>query len=284
MGDIEPGLSDPRPHAVASLRQAIAQTGALGYGDLAQSLQALLERFTAGSGPHIRIEVAAGRVTSGGRPLDLTNRELELCIALAVHHRPVPSERLAGLLFPDQPLVAGQNPLKVYVHRVREKVAADFISCSRSGYQLRADVLIDLDEFGGMLALLETRPFLNDDDRAALRRIVTQAYGFREAPVWRWQWFGSIEPRIAELASKAAARLASDAFERCATAELLELAQFIVRCDPCDEQGREIAIKAHLAAGRRREAIAEFQRYEVALQAELGSSPSAHLRELLETA
>jgi DNA-binding SARP family transcriptional activator len=167
---------------------------------------------------------------------------------------------------------------------VREKVAADFISCTRAGYHLRPDVLIDLKEFNDMLSLLARRTFLSDDDRAALQRIVAQGYGFRDVPACRWQWFGPIELQIAELASKAAARLASDAFDRCATAELLELAQLISRADPCDEQGREIAIKAHLAAGRRREAIAEFKQYETALRTELGTRPSAHLRELLETA
>lgn len=283
MGEIEIRPPDPRPQAVEALRQVIAQTGALGYGELSHNLQALLERFNAETGARIRIEAAAGRVTIGGRPVDLPNRELELCLALGVHRRPMPSETLAGLLFPDQPVLAALNRLKVYAHRVREKVAADFISCNRAGYHLRADVLIDLNEFAEMLALLARRTFLSDDDRTALQRIAAQGYGFRDA-ARRWQWFAPVELQIAELASKAAARLASDAFDRCATAELLELAQLISRADPCDEQGREIAIKAHLAAGRPREAIAEFKQYETALRSELGSRPSPHLRELLETA
>lgn len=276
--------ADPRPLAIAALRRTIGETLALGCADLAGNLETLLERFERDAGIRVRIEAAAGRVTTGGLAVALTNRELELCLALGVHRRPMPSETLASLLFPDEDLNIALNRLKVYVHRVREKIGGDFISRNRNGYQLRADAVADLTEFEEMIELLASRPLLSDTDRAALRNIVCAAHGTRNAPVWRWQWFGAIELRIAELASKATARLASDAFDRNAIAELLELAQVILHSDPCDEQGREIAIKAHLAAGRRREAIAEFKQYETALLRELGSRPSAHLRELLETA
>lgn len=281
---MEDCLADPRLQAVATLRRAIGETFALGYHDVARGIEALLAAVDADPGTAARIDVAAGQVTIGGRPVTLSNRELELCLALGVHHNPLPSETLADLIFPDLDIEAALNRIKVYVHRVREKIAPDFISCSRFGYALRAGVTTDLREYGDLLALLRPQPFLTDENRKALRRIVASTYATRNAPAWRWQWFAPVEQRIANVASQAAARLAADAFERKATAELLDLAQIIARHDPCDEQGREIAIKAYLAAGKPHEALAEFKRYSAALQRDLGGTPSAQLRELLETA
>lgn len=275
--------ADPRPLAAATLRRAIDETVALGFVDIARRLESLLAQVFAEPSTRIRVEVAAGRVTVGGLAVKLSNRELELCLALAAHRRPLPSETLAELLFPELDLEVALNRVKVYVHRVREKIAPDFISCGRSGYQFRDGVEIDLAEFGQLLALLAERPFLNDEDRALLTRIVTQTRGSRNAPVWRWQWFAATELQIAALASKATTRLSSDAFERNALAEIHDLAQFILTNDPCDEQAREITIKAHLAAGRPSEALAEYKQYESVLLRDLATRPSTYLRELVQS-
>lgn len=275
-------LADPRPQAAATLRRAISETFALGYVDISRSLETLLERLGTEPRAAIRVEAAGGRVTRGGRPVALTNRETELCLALGVHRRPMRSEALAALLFPDLEMDAALNRVKVYVHRVREKVAPDVIACTRSGYQLRDDITSDVSEYAGLLGLLAARPFLSDADRAALRSIVAACHETRNASSWRWQWFGPFETHIAGLAAQAAARLAADAFERSATDELLDLARVILQNDPCNEQGCEIAIKAHLAAGRREHALAEFKRYETALNRELSAAAPVHLRELVE--
>jgi len=86
------------------------------------------------------------------------------------------------------------------------------------------------------------------------------------------------------MASRTTSILSADAFERNATAELLELARTILHHDPCDEQAREIAIKAHLAAGRPGAAQSEFNHYKQALARDLDAEPSAHLPKLLQTA
>ena len=280
---MENAPADPRHQAAATLRRAIDETFALGFVDIARRLETMLAQVNAEPSTRIRVEVASGRVTAGGRAMKLSNRELELCLALAVHRRPLPSETLAELLFPELDVEAALNRVKVYVHRVRDKIAPDFILCGRNGYQFREGVEIDLAEFGQLLGLLADRPFLSDEDRAQLTGIVTQTRGPRNAPVWRWQWFGATELQISALASKATARLSSDAFERNALAELLGLAQFISANDPCDEQAREITIKAHLAAGRPDEALAEYKQYESVLLRDLAARPSSYLRELVES-
>ncbi|MBC5815563.1 MAG: hypothetical protein GIW97_03385 [Candidatus Eremiobacteraeota bacterium] len=276
--------ADPRPLASESLRRAIFETAALGYDDIARSLELLLARVNEAPAAEIRVEICGGRVLVGGLAANLTNRELEICLAIATHHRPVPGETLAAVVYPDLDLDAALNRVKVYVHRVREKIAPDFILCERDGYCFRNGICIDLCEYEELLRLLELRPFLGAGDRAQLSRILQSLHGRRNAPVWRWEWFSTIEQYIASIASRTASVLASDAFERNATAELLDLARAILDRDPCDEQAREIAIKAHLAAGRPAAAQTEFNHYKQALARDLDAQPSAHLQKLLQTA
>ncbi|MFN2529234.1 MAG: BTAD domain-containing putative transcriptional regulator [Candidatus Baltobacteraceae bacterium] len=274
----------PRPLAADSLRRAIAETSALGCADIVRSLELLLASVDEISAAGIQIEVCAGRVLVDGVAAKLTNRELEICLAIATHHRPVPGETLAALLYSDLDLDAALNRVKVYVHRVREKVAADFILCDRDGYRFRDRVCIDLYEHEELLRLIERRPFLSAGDRTQLGDILQSLHGRRNVPVWRWEWFGAIEEHMASIASRTASVLASDAFQRNAITELLELARAILDRDPCDEQAREIAIKAHLAAGRPLAAQTEFNRYKQALARELDAQPSAHLQKLLQPA
>jgi DNA-binding SARP family transcriptional activator len=281
---MQTSTADPRSLAVESLRRAISETSAVGYSDLAKSLQSLLSRVERAPGAHVRVELCAGRVLVDGAPASLTNRELEICLAIAAHQRPVPGETLAEVIAPDLDPDAALNRIKVYVHRVREKIAPDFILCDRDGYRFRDGVVIDLQEYDEMLRLFERRSFLSPQDRKALANILQSLHGRRNAPVWRWEWFDRIELQIAAMASRTASVLSTDAFERNATCELLALARTLLHRDPCDEQAREIAIKAHLAAGRPAAARTEFNHYREALARDLHTEPSAHLRKLLQTA
>lgn len=278
---MESPLLDPRPTAAESLRRAIRETAALGHHGISQELQGLLDRVNAEPERTVSIEVCSGTVIVRGVPVKLSNRELELCLALATHSRPVPGELLAELLYPGLPADTALGRIKVYLHRVREKTSSDFIICDRDGYRFNAFVRIDLSEFEEIMHLLERRAFLSDEDRQTLVAILDRLHGRRNAPVWRWEWFGAIEQQISSIASRAAGVLSADAFERNATNELLDLARRISQRDPCDEQAREIAIKAHLAAGRDNEARAEYKHYEAVLARDLAMEPSAYLRNLV---
>lgn len=281
---MQTGTADPRSLAVESLGRAISEVSALGYGNLAKSLEVLLIRVQQAPGATIRIELCAGHVLVDGVAANLTNRELEICLAIAAHQRPVPGETLAQVIAPDLDPEAALNRVKVYVHRVREKIAPDFILSERDGYRFRDGVVIDLSEYDDMLQLFERRVFLSPQDRTRLGGILQSLHGRRNAPVWRWEWFDRIELQIASMASRTASILSTDAFERNATCELLALARTLLHRDPCDEQAREIAIKAHLAAGRPAAAQTEFNHYKEALALDLRAEPSAHLRKLLQTA
>lgn len=277
--------TDSRLLAAATLRRAIEELFPLGYTDITKTLEGLLARISERTDvAAISVNVCSGRVLADGFAVPLTNRELEICFALAVHQRPVPGDTLGELMFPDLDANAAANRIKVYVHRVREKIAADFIICDRDGYRFRDGIRIDLEEFRGLIHLLERCAFLSEGDRQSLHTALARVRGRRNAPVWRWDWFAAIERTIEDIASRATALLAADASERNATAELLDLARFVLASDPCDEQAREIAIKAYLATGDLTKAMSEFKHYEAYLARDLQAEPSPRLRKLLNTA
>jgi DNA-binding SARP family transcriptional activator len=57
----------------------------------------------------------------------------------------------------------------------------------------------------------------------------------------------------------------------------------LLRADALDEPANELAIRAHVAAGRKSEALRRYRRYRDALQREYGVAPDAELSRLLET-
>jgi len=56
----------------------------------------------------------------------------------------------------------------------------------------------------------------------------------------------------------------------------------LLRADALDEPANEIVIRAHVAAGRKSEALRRYRRYRDALQREYGVAPDAHLTRLLD--
>jgi DNA-binding SARP family transcriptional activator len=64
-------------------------------------------------------------------------------------------------------------------------------------------------------------------------------------------------------------------------AEAASAALAAVRAEPLRESARAALIRVHLAEGNQSDALGEFERYRVLLQAELGIEPTSRLRELL---
>ena len=95
----------------------------------------------------------------------------------------------------------------------------------------------------------------------------------------RWAWFEPIERRIAELRCTAAELLAREALEGGRPGEALRYAEGIIEYDPCDELGRRLAIRAHVAAGDYGRARQEYRRYADALARELQLEPSVGFEE-----
>jgi DNA-binding SARP family transcriptional activator len=65
-------------------------------------------------------------------------------------------------------------------------------------------------------------------------------------------------------------------------AEAAAAALAAVRAEPLRESARAALIRVQMAEGNQSEALGEFERYRVLLQAELGIEPTSRLRRLLD--
>ncbi len=248
-------------------------------------LSAYVRRFERGrslAAAPIAIDVVRGAVRVNGASVMLSNRELELLVALGVRRETLHRERLASLLWPAQDAYAARNALSVALHRLRGRAGRDDIVVrDGDGYRLHADARVDLWEIERVANVLLGRKTHTKDDREALERLAAQLGTKRPERMLRWEWFGPTERRLRELHVRTTHRLASDALARGDASGALRLCEEALAQDPCDEPACEIAIRAHLQLGDRAAAVRQYRRYRSALLDELGCEPSASLAALV---
>jgi DNA-binding SARP family transcriptional activator/tetratricopeptide (TPR) repeat protein len=264
-----------------------AAVDALARGEHGGFLEPFARRFRYGAGaararPSLVIELVAGRVLRDGAPLALAEREHALLTAIALRPEAVTRERLADMLWPDLGERAARNAFHVCLHRAKARLATgDAIAHTSDGYRLGAGVRVDLWEIEHNLA--GARPGGGDDDAtaAALRDAYEQLRAERPAKFEAWEWFEPTERRLRELRDEVAQRLANHALAAGRHDEALALAHETIAYDPCDEPAREIAIRAHLAAGDRAAALRHYRQYRDVLQTELQCEPSESIARLV---
>ena len=265
--------------AVAAIAQRDDDAGML------QQFALRFSRERSGREAPLHIGVASGSVTVSGRLVSLSDRELELLVALTLRREPTPRTRVAAMLWPDLEEDAARNALSVCLHRLRKNLGRDdLVVREGDGYRLHASALVDLWEIDRVLATQRQRESLGEADRSALWRVWTQLRDGRPERVARWEWFAPTERRLDEVRVEVAQRLGADALKRGDARSALEFAADVIAYDPCDEPARELAIRAHLLAGDRAAAMRQFRQYRDTLLAELQCEPSASLAALvLET-
>ncbi len=230
----------------------------------------------------IEIEVIRGGVRVNGAAVALSNRELELLVALSIRRETLHRARLASILWPEQDEYAARNALSVALHRLRGHMGRDDIVVrDGEGYRLHADARVDLWEIERRAGILLNRRTHTKDDRNALERLAEQLGTKRPERMLRWDWFEPTERRLRELHVQATHRLASDALARNDASGALRFCEETLAHDPCDEPACEIAIRAHLELGDRAAAVRQYRRYRRALLDELGCEPSASLTALV---
>jgi len=230
----------------------------------------------------VAIELLAGRVRVDGALVRISGRELELLAALAQRREATTRARLAAMLWPDLDEFASRNAVSVCLHRLRSHLERDdLIERDADGYRLHADAFVDVWEIERAAIVLRSHDRLREGDRAALRRAWDRLRADRSAALERWEWLEPAIRRLDELRTSIAHRLAADALECGDPDAALTFVDDVIEQDPCDELAREVAIRAHLAAGDRAAALRNYRQYRDALRNELQVEPSASLAALL---
>ena len=230
-----------------------------------------------------RVCILEGLVMSGPEALPLRERELELVVALALERRALTREALVGRLWPDVAADEANAALRTAVYRLRKQLRdPGAVVSTAAGYRLAATIPVDLLEAEQFVVGAARLGALSDRERARLTSMLDRLSDGLPTVYARWEWFAPYEQRTRDLLHDAGVALAEDDLRRGDTAAALARAETLLRADALDEPANEIAIRAHVAAGRKSEALRRFRRYRDALQREYGVAPDAELSSLLE--
>ena len=231
----------------------------------------------------IRVCVLEGHVVREAQPLPLRERELELVVALALERRPLTREALIARLWPDIAPDEANAALRTAVYRLRKQLRdPGAVVSSGAGYRLAPTIPVDVLEAEQFVAGVRRLGGLSDRERARLVAQLERLSHGVPTVYARWEWFAPYERRVRDLLHNVGVALAEDDLRRGDASAALARAEVLLRADPLDESANEIAIRAHVAAGRKSEALRRYRGYRDALRREYGFEPDARLTGLLE--
>ncbi|MFF4399707.1 BTAD domain-containing putative transcriptional regulator [Streptomyces sp. NPDC001480] len=236
----------------------------------------------------VRIRLLGGfAVTVAGRPVAAgawrlrKARSLLKLLCLSPGHR-MHRERLYDLLWPDLDRAAASNNLHQVLHAVRRALTAtgapgDVVVLRDDLVLLGPDggVRIDLDDLdeavrrasdGGGAA----------DYRAALALADAGLLPEDRYEPWAGEAAAALETRRTTLRLRLAEALEHDHH----TAEAVDVLRALIAQDPLDEPAHRALMRALADAGRRREALAAYERLRDALRRDTGADPDPQTRRL----
>jgi DNA-binding SARP family transcriptional activator len=209
-------------------------------------------------------------LAQAAQPVRLSRKTWCLLLLLACAGS-APRPRLAASLWPALDEPTGRRNLRRELARLREAGAADLVQADEDRLALNPAVRVDLAGFEA--ALRDGQP------AAALalwKGDLADGLAAIEAPPFD-AWLEAERRRVHGLWRRALHEAADHAerAEPADAAQALAHWQTLLADDPLQEQHHQAVIRLHLAAGRREEALAQYQRCRTLLCDELGLAPAA---------
>jgi len=230
----------------------------------------------------VRVRVLGGLAVEGVTERDLGSRKARTLLKVLVVARgaPVPAERLADVLWRDDPPARPLDQVGVLVSRLRGVLGADRLLRSDGGYSLDVSWL-DLDELAARTT--EAVEALAADRVGAARAAAHAALALARGPVLPdedGEWVEGVRTLAAahvQTARRVAAEGAARAGDHLGAVAAAEVA---LAHDAYDEATLRILMRAHVAAGRPASALAAYVRVRERLAEDLGVSPTAETEAL----
>lgn len=242
-----------------------------------------IERGRAMRASKLVVEVLSACVRAGDQQLLLREREFELLVMLALERRALTREALAHRLWPEGAPEEVNAALRTAVYRLRKQLRdPGAVESTATGYRLAQAVHVDMLEAEQFVAGARRFDMLSDRERARLAALLDLLAHGPPSVYARWDWFRPYEDRLRDLLHDVGIVLAEDDLRRGDTAAAIARAEALLRADALDESANEITIRAHVAAGRKSEALRRYRRYRDALEREYGVAPGSELSALLE--
>ena len=163
----------------------------------------------------LSIDVARGAVRRGSEPVHVSDRGLELLVALGFAAAGTRKEDLASAIWPSLDGDAALNALKMCVSRTRAQAGdRDAIRSTKSGYELGERVTIDVRDIERMLRGARGAEGLSDSVRREIREAARSLKERERSFAAGWTWFAPHASHLDELQIELNLVLAKDALWR----------------------------------------------------------------------
>ncbi len=176
----------------------------------------------------------------------------------------------------EEHLGLSSGALRTSISRLRRVIGAETLVSGSAGYELKASV--DAVEYGRLV----NEAFLSEAERARL--CLEQAGALWDGPAYdefaHEPWAEIEARRLGELHSAAVEELVLLLLEAGEPAAAIATVLPLIDEQPYRDLPRALLMRALDQAGRRTDALRQFQNYRLVLQGEIGTEPSAPLVEL----
>jgi len=183
-------------------------------------------------------------------------------LALAPGHR-LHRDQIIGTLWPDKEPSSGANNLHRALHDLRKTIGSEFVGIDKGFVRLGDEVWVDVAAFESLITSKEAEKVI---DALDLYRGNLEADDPRR---------DLLRGRFVEASLRVARQ--ADLQDR---ARAMELLRHVVEIDPAEEEAHRLLIRFFAEAGRRQEALRQYEVCEKALRAQLDVEPSQSTREL----
>ena len=163
----------------------------------------------------LNVDVVRGQVRRGSELLHVSDRGLELLVALALLPSGTTKDELAGAIWPGLDAEAALNALKMCVSRTRMQIGdRDVVQSTKHGYVLGERVTTDVREFERLVRSARGVDVLSDPIRRQVQEAVASLGARERGYTAGWQWFVPQTLHLEALQSELALVLAKDAARR----------------------------------------------------------------------
>jgi DNA-binding SARP family transcriptional activator len=208
-------------------------------------------------------------VMSSGRVLDLPSAsQRRLLSMLALHARTTMRPELLA-----DTLGVSPGALRTTVSRLRKRLGGDAVHTAATGYRLDADVDAEL-------FCRETTDATGHAATEARERALSRWVGPALEEFAGEEWAAGEVARLTELHASTTEDLAAAMIAASRWHDAVALLEAHVAAYPLRDRPRGLLIEALAGAGRQADALRAFQQYRTLLADEVGTEPSAEVREI----
>jgi len=226
----------------------------------------------------VRLSLLGGfRLTIDGNEVSLPLNAQRLVSFLALHDRPMLRTFVAGSLWGDASELHAGGSLRSALWRLQHPTYK-LIAVTSDHLELSPDVAVDVDE-GESLAHRILDPAQDLDDVAEMNEEVLSA---DLLPDWTEDWVLLRRESYHQLRLRALQTLSKRLADAGRFDQAVQAGLTAVAAEPLRESSRRALIGVLLAQGNVAAALREYETFRVLLHEELGLTPSAELRALIE--